>query len=45
MKSKAIELPEGRKTKAIQEDGDRYLGILEYDDALHQKMKNALSHE
>ncbi len=45
MKSEGIELPEGRKMKTIEEDGYKYLGILEYDDLLRERMKDILNHE
>ena len=35
-----IELPSGEKMKEIEEDGYKYLGILEYDRVKEQKMKD-----
>ena len=35
-----IELPSGEKKREIEEDGCKYLGILEYDRVKEQKMKD-----
>ena len=45
MKSEGIELPEGRKMKTIEKDGYKYLGILEYEDLLRERMMDILNHE
>ncbi len=44
-KSCEIVKSEGQKMKTIEEDGYKYLGILEYDDVLRERMKDILSHE
>ena len=35
-----IELPSGKKTREIKEDGYKYLGVLEYDRVKEQEMKD-----
>ena len=38
-----IELPSGEEMKEIEEDGYKYLRILEYDRVIEQKMKDKFS--
>ena len=40
-----IELPSGEKIREIEEDGYKYLGILEYDRIKEQQMKDKLRNE
>ena len=40
-----IELPSGKKIREIEEDGYKYLGILEYDRLQEQEIKDKLRNE
>ena len=40
-----IELPSGEKVREIEEDGYKYLGILEYDRVKEQEMKDKFRNE
>ena len=40
-----IELPSGKKIRVIEEDGYKYLGILEYDRVKEQEMKDKSRNE
>ena len=40
-----IELPSGEKIREIEEDGYKYLGILEYDKVKEQEMKDKFRNE
>ena len=35
-----IDLPDGHRMKTVEEDGYKYLGILEHDELLHEGMKS-----
>ena len=45
MKFEGINLPEGQKKNTVEDDGYKYLGVVEYNDLLHERMKNALRSE
>ena len=45
VKSEGIDLPDGRRMKTVEEGGYKYLGILEHDDLLHEKMKSKIKIE
>ena len=45
VKNDGVDLPDGSRMKSIDEDGYRYLGILEYDEVLHAEMKIRLQNE
>ena len=40
-----VDLPDGRRMKSVEEDGYKYLGILEYSEVLHVEMKTRLQNE
>ena len=40
-----VDLPDGRRMKSVEEDGYKYLGILEYNEVLHAEMKIRLQNE
>ena len=42
VKFEGIDLPEGQKMKRVEDDGYKYVWLLEYDDLQHERMKNAL---
>ena len=39
------DLPDGRRMKSVEEDGYKYLGVLEYNEVLHAEMKIRLQNE
>ena len=43
--TKGIELPTGGKIREIEEDGYKYLGILEYDRVKEQEMEDNFRNE
>ena len=43
--TEGIELPSGEKIREIEEDGYKYLGILEYDRVKEQEMKDKFRNE
>ena len=45
VKNDGVDLPDGSRMKSIDEDGYKYLGILEYDEVLHAEMKIRLQNE
>ena len=45
VKCDGVGLPDGRWMKSVEEDGYKYLGILEYNEALHAEMKIRLQNE
>ena len=45
MKFEGIDLPEGQEMKTVEDDGYKYVGVLEYDNLLHERMENALRRE
>ena len=42
MKFEGIYLPEGQKMKTLEDDGYKDLGVPEYNDLLHERMKGAM---
>ena len=45
VKYDGVDLPDGRKMKSVEEDGYKYVGILEYSEVLHAEMKTRLQNE
>ena len=45
VKYDGVDLPDGRRMKSVEEDGYKYLGILEYNEVLHAEMKTRLQNE
>ena len=45
VKSTGMDLPGGRRMKTVEEDGYKYLGILEYSELLHEEMKTKIRSE
>ena len=45
VKYDGVNLPDGRRMKSVEEDGYKYLGILEYNEVLHAEMKTRLQNE
>ena len=45
VKNDGVDLPDGSRMKSIDEDGYKYLGILEYDEVLHAEIKIRLQNE
>ena len=45
VKYEGVDLPDGRRMKSGEEDGYKYLGILEYNEVLHAEMKIRLQNE
>ena len=45
VKYDGVDLPDGRRMKSVEEDGYKYLGILEYNEVLHAEMKIRLQNE
>ena len=45
VKYDGVDLPDGRRMKSVEEDGYKYLGILEYSDVLQAEMKTRLQNE
>ena len=45
VKYENVDLPDGRRMKSAEEDGYKYLGILQYNEVLHAEMKIRLQNE
>ena len=45
VKFEGVDLPVGQKIKTVDDDGYKSLWVLEYDDLLHEKIKNGLRSE
>ena len=45
VKYDGVDLPDGRRMKSVEEDGYKYLGILEYNEVLHAEMKTRLQNK
>ena len=45
VKYDGVNLPDGHRMKSVEEDGYKYLGILEYNEVLHAEMKIRLQNE
>ena len=45
VKYDGVNLPDGRRVKSVEEDGYKYLRILEYNEVLHAEMKIRLQNE
>ena len=45
VKYDGVDLPDGRRMKSVEEDGYKYLGILEYNEVLYAEMKIRLQNE